>query len=102
MLLIKHQILKNHNKKNNKFTLFYTATQSNINIIRNIGSNKLFLGTKDDGILIYEISQGTTAHFTAQTNKELKNNYIKEVFIDSRNEVWIRSDKYIGNNSSFF
>lgn len=85
-----------YNKKNNKFTLFYTATQSNINIIRNIGSNKLFLGTKDDGILIYEISQGTTAHFTAQTNKELKNNYIKEVFIDSRNEVWIRSANTLG------
>jgi len=85
-----------YNKKKKQFTLFHAATRSDINIIRSIGPNKLFLGTKDNGILIYDIPQGTSAHFTTQTNKELKNNYVKDVFIDSQNEAWIRLENTLG------
>lgn len=77
---------------NGQFSLKEFPTHSSIKFIRKIDNSKLFIGTASDGFFIYDIKEDKSRHYHTATHKELKSNFIREVYIDSHHEVWLRHD----------
>lgn len=77
-------------KADKSFTLHQLPATSRIENIDCIGkSGLLFVTTDSDGIFVYNPTDGSYEHYTAQNTPLLAGCDVKQVFIDSHNEVWI-------------
>lgn len=77
-------------KADKSFELHQLPSTSRIKSIDHIGkSGKLFITTENDGVFVYTPANGTYEHYSAHNTPLLAGCNIKQVFIDSHNEVWI-------------
>ena len=88
-----HGRLWSYQKQGGRFTLYELPTESHIISIDSLPDNKLFLGTKDDGFLVYDLNTRKAEHYNTSTNRNLKNNNIISVFPDSYHEMWIQFEE---------
>lgn len=75
---------------NNQFQSLKLPTKSSITFIRKIGNEQFFIGTDSDGFFTYNIGSKEVQHYNTKTHSSLKDDHIKDVYIDKRNEVWLR------------
>lgn len=73
-----------------QFTLKEFPTPSTVKFIRKLKEEKLFIGTSSDGFFVYNPEDGKANHYNTTVCKDLKDNRIREVYIDSHFEVWLR------------
>lgn len=78
-----------YQKQGGRFSLTELPTKSNIVTIDSLPNNKLFLGTEDDGFMVYDLNTLKTEHYRTSNAPTLRNNHVKAVYIDGYNEVWI-------------
>lgn len=76
--------------RNGQFTSFSLPTHSSIKFIRYLSKKRMFAGTASDGFFIYEFSTGKHQHYKKEKDKTLKDNRIKDIYIDSHQEIWMR------------
>ncbi len=79
-----------YQKQGGRFNLLKTPTGSHIISIDSLPGNRLLLGTREDGFLVYDLITSETQHYNTSTAHRLKNNRIVSVFIDSYHEAWIQ------------
>lgn len=65
-------------------------TRSSLKIIRQLKDDKLLICTARDGFFIYDQKNKNSYHYNSRIYPSLKDDQIKEVYIDSYNDVWIR------------
>lgn len=75
---------------NEQFILKDFPTHSSVKFIRPLQDKQLFIGTASDGFFVYSPEKGQSVHYNTTVSKNLKDNHIKEVYIDSHQEVWLR------------
>lgn len=73
-----------------QFSLREFPTHSSIKFIRQLKDEKLFVGTASDGFFVYSPQQDKSRHYNTTVSKDLKENHIKEVYVDSHHEAWLR------------
>lgn len=78
------------NPNNDQFTRQEVETRSSLKIIRQLKDDKLLICTASDGFFIYEQKSKNSHHYNTKNYPSLKDDYIKDVYIDSYHEVWIR------------
>ena len=77
-------------KADKSFALHQLPASSRIKHINSIGkSGKLFITTENDGIFIYTPADGSYEHYSAQNTPLLAGCDVKQVFVDSHDEIWI-------------
>ena len=74
-----------------KTTVDSLPTHSALKIIRYLPPDKLFIGTANDGFFLFNTATKAYKHYSKCTHRGLKNNHIKDVYIDSHQDVWIRT-----------
>lgn len=75
---------------NEQFSLKEFPTHSSIKFIRQLKEEKLFVGTASDGFFVYSPREDKTRHYNTTVCKDLKDNNIREVYIDSHHAAWLR------------
>ncbi|WP_308765183.1 two-component regulator propeller domain-containing protein [uncultured Bacteroides sp.] len=75
---------------NEHFSLKELTTPSSVTFIHALKKEKLFIGTETDGFYIYNLTNNTFRHYNTTVCKDLKDNHIKEVYIDSYSHIWLR------------
>lgn len=75
---------------NEQFSLKEFPTHSSIKFIRQLEEEKLFIATASDGFFVYSPREDKTRHYNTTVCKELKDNNIREVYIDSHHTAWLR------------
>lgn len=78
------------NINNDQFTRQEVETRSSLKIIRQLKDDKLLICTASDGFFIYEQKSKNFHHYNTRNYPSLKDDHIKDVYIDSHNEIWIR------------
>ncbi|WP_291528295.1 hybrid sensor histidine kinase/response regulator transcription factor [Bacteroides sp. UBA939] len=78
------------NLDNNQFTKQKVETHSSLKIIRRLKDDKLLICTASDGFFIYEQKSKNVRHYNTRNYPSLKDDYIRDVYIDSHNDIWIR------------
>ena len=76
--------------KNGSFQLKRFPTQSSIKFIRPLKGSELFVGTASNGFFIYNTETNHTEHFCKKTLPTLPEDLIREVYIDTHHEIWLR------------
>lgn len=79
-----------YHSNNGQFSRQELTTHSSLKIIRQLKHDKLFIGTATDGFFIHEQRSKTSRHYNTATHPSLKDNQVKEVYVDSNGEVWMR------------
>lgn len=79
-----------YQKQGGRFSMMELPVQSHIISVDSLPGNKLFLGTKEDGFLVYDLTNRKTEHYSTAHNRNLQNNEIISTFVDSYKEVWIQ------------
>lgn len=77
---------------NEQFSSKEFPTHSSIKFIRQLKKEKLFIGTASDGFFVYSPQEDKSCHYNTANCKNLKDNNIREVYIDSHHEAWLRHD----------
>lgn len=85
-----------YNKQKHNFTQRTIGVNSDLLVIRKMSQDLLIIGTKSDGILIYHSHKGIIAQFTKNNTPILTNDQIKEIYIDSKSNAWIRIANTLG------
>lgn len=75
---------------NDQFIRQELKTHSSLKIIRQLKDDKLLIGTARDGFFIYDQKNKNSHHYNSKIYPSLKDDQIKDIYIDSYNEVWIR------------
>lgn len=75
---------------NEQFILKDFPTHSSVKFIRSLKNHKLFIGTASDGFFVYSPEEEQSVHYNTTLYRNLKDNHIREVYIDSHHEVWLR------------
>lgn len=75
---------------NEQFTLKDFPTHSSVKFIRSLKGGKLFIGTASDGFFVYSSEENKSIHYNTAVCRSLKDNHIREVYIDSHYEAWLR------------
>lgn len=75
---------------NEQFSLKEFPTPSSIKFIRQLKEEKLFIATASDGFFVYSPQEDRAYHYTTTVCKDLKDNNIREVYIDSHHTAWLR------------
>ena len=73
-----------------QFILRELPTPSSLKFIRQLKEDKLFVGTASDGFFVYNPRKDQSVHYNTTVCKALKDNCIREVYIDSHHEAWLR------------
>lgn len=73
-----------------QFTLKDFPTHSSVKFIRSLKGGKLFIGTASDGFFVYSPQKDKSIHYNTSVCRSLKDNHIREVYIDSHYEAWLR------------
>lgn len=76
---------------NGNFTSDSLPIRSSIRFIRQLAKGNLFVGTDYDGFFIYNTKTGKYKQYNRERHKGLKDNEIKDIYIDSHRHVWIRT-----------
>lgn len=65
----------------------------NVRCIYELKDNILLIGTRNDGLYHYDLNKGTLERFyhktSGESNKQLPENYITDIFKDSAGNIWI-------------
>ncbi len=75
---------------NGQFSREEFTTHSSIKSVRQLKHDKLFIGTASDGFFIHDLKSKSFRHYNTSTCSSLRDNQIKEAYVDSNGEVWIR------------
>lgn len=74
---------------------YLTFSKNDIRDIKQDKRGKLIIGTNGDGVLIFDVSSGNLKLDKSLTHKllgnSLPNNYIRTLYVDSKNFLWIGS-----------
>lgn len=79
--------------KEGRFVPFSVPTASSVRFVRTLAPGKLFVGTEDDGFFTCEPESGRHVHYCTKNCKDLKDDRLKELYIDSHHGVWMRLNK---------
>ena len=75
---------------NGQFSRQEFTTHSSIKSVRQLKHDKLFIGTASDGFFIHDLKNKSFRHYNTSTCSSLRDNQIKEAYVDSNGEIWIR------------
>lgn len=79
-----------------QFSLKEFPTYSSVKFIRKLEGENLFIGTDSDGFFIYNSKEDKQSHYNTTLCKLLKDNNIREVYIDSYHDIWLRHSSITG------
>ena len=78
--------------KDNSFTSVFLPTASSLQEIGLLSSGQILIGTENDGLFLYNLANKTHIHYTTTNCSQLKDNHIKQIYIDSHQEAWIQTN----------
>lgn len=84
-----HGRIWSYQKQGGRFSLLEVPMDSHITTIDSLPDNRLFLGTRDNGFLIYDLNTRKAELYNTSTNRSITNNYVASVYRDSKNELWV-------------
>ena len=82
-----------YNKSDATFELHELPTSSLICDICILSPESMFVATADDGFFLYNPETRRSEAFRTSLRPELKSDVVKDVFVDSRKEIWINQNE---------
>lgn len=64
-------------------------TRSSLKFLRKINESRIFVGTDNDGFFLVN-TLGGYEHYTASAFPQMKNNSVRDVYVDGKGDVWLR------------
>ena len=79
------------NQRDNEFSTVKLNKSAEIQSIVNYSGNKLIIGTKNRGLVIFSIDNQITEEFSAERYSSLGDNNIQSVYVDKEGLVWLET-----------